>query len=184
MECFYEDYRQTPTNKLNARIGELQALLDSYQDLLAQGGGNLSSLPPLSAHDQSIGPTTTRMPLSSMQTNGGVNGYSAPGAMNGSNHRTNYPDVGKQSSWGPTSNPSSFYPGIRFLVPHRVTVFDKTYSHVGLVFFFSFRCHSINTRSRNRRISLGICHLPSGTRRRILNTRCESNEWRHTPSWC
>jgi hypothetical protein len=57
-ECFYEDHRQTPTHKLNARINELQALVDNYERLIAQGTD--LSAPPL--HDHSIAPAPSQAP--------------------------------------------------------------------------------------------------------------------------
>ncbi|KAF8319365.1 hypothetical protein DL93DRAFT_2153382 [Clavulina sp. PMI_390] len=37
-ECVYEDFRQTPTNKLQAQITDLEELIANYEELIAKGG--------------------------------------------------------------------------------------------------------------------------------------------------
>ena len=96
-ECLYEDQRQTPTHKLHARISELQALVDGYERLIAQGT-DISTPPPPPTHDQAIGTTQwTQAPSLSNGAGNGITSHSAPF------NRTDYDRSLYSSSMSPTN---------------------------------------------------------------------------------
>lgn len=95
-DCIYEDNRQTPTNKLSARIAELEGILRSYNQILASGGPSSVSLGSKSASS----PTAHFSGLSVL---------SSGAAGEGLRHAQSYVRVGDNMDqldgrglWGPT----------------------------------------------------------------------------------